>query len=669
MGGIGSGRKKIELPVEVNVTGADALGKLKDDLVSAKGANDNLAGSFEDLTKTGGKLPGIFGSVSEGVGGLASSIGTATKAAITFIATPLGAVLAVIAAAIGAVSASFKNSEEGQNKFAKISAVIGSILQGLVDVLATVGGYIIDVFSNPIESIQKFAQLIKENIVNRFDGLLELIPALGKAVNQLFHGDFKEAGKTAFDATAKITTGVANMSNKISEASDALDKWGKKVKSNTDIAIEVSNKKAEADIKERDFIEIKAKLERDIAAAKDKAADKEHKNSAERKQDLEDVDALEKQLYGQEKEHKQLRAEIAVQESAIHAGDKEWLTKVAEAHAAVTEAETAELEAHKTNEKAKARVDKEIAGEYKKAVEEKKKAQEKAEKELKEKLKKDREDRLKTVEAQKEQDQIEGKSTAADEIAILQTKLDNILQNEESSDADRLKAQADFNLALNKINGKAWEEEIKAADEKAKNDEIRDKEAGKLYKQGLEEKKKADEEYSKAKLSVEKSTVEGMSALNDILSSDAEQAKEIQKGIALAQIGIDTAKAISSLVAASNANPLNSVTFGAAGIAQMAAGVAGIIVNIAKAKQLLSSNGNTSSISAPSAGSSAGAASTSAPTSSFVPPQIQNMGNNQANGSSSTSGQNDGVTRAYVVSSDISKSQNKRAILARRTSF
>ena len=40
-----------------------------------------------------------------------------------------------------------------------------------------------------------FVDLIKENIINRFEGLLELIPQLGKAINALFKGNFSEAGK------------------------------------------------------------------------------------------------------------------------------------------------------------------------------------------------------------------------------------------------------------------------------------------------------------------------------------------------------------------------------------------------------------------------------------------------------------------------------------------
>ena len=66
-----------------------------------------------------------------------------------------------------------------------------------------------------------------------------------------------------------------------------------------------------------------------------------------------------------------------------------------------------------------------------------------------------------------------------------------------------------------------------------------------------------------------------------------EQGSEAQKAFALISLGIDTAEAIGSLTANSENNPLNSVTFGGAGIAQFIAGLARIIANIATAKNYL----------------------------------------------------------------------------------
>jgi len=62
----------------------------------------------------------------------------------------------------------------------------------------------------------------------------------------------------------------------------------------------------------------------------------------------------------------------------------------------------------------------------------------------------------------------------------------------------------------------------------------------------------------------------------------------LSKGLTLAQIGVDTASAISSLTRNSEANPANAVTFGAAGAVQFATGLIRILANIGQAKKVLS---------------------------------------------------------------------------------
>jgi hypothetical protein len=73
----------------------------------------------------------------------------------------------------------------------------------------------------------------------------------------------------------------------------------------------------------------------------------------------------------------------------------------------------------------------------------------------------------------------------------------------------------------------------------------------------------------------------------DLLAGEGEKSAAFQKVATLAKIAFDTAAAISSLIAASEANPANTVTFGAAGIAQYVAGLARILDNVAQAKKIL----------------------------------------------------------------------------------
>ena len=116
------------------------------------------------------------------------------------------------------------------------------------------------------------------------------------------------------------------------------------------------------------------------------------------------------------------------------------------------------------------------------------------------------------------------------------------------------------------------------------------------------------------------------------------------KVLALAQIGIDTAVAISGAVRQASKNPLNLTGF--AFVADMAARIGAIIANIAKAKQILSkADVSTGSITA---------ASYNAPLQATLPQSRQTrLDQDQLNQIGNA------ASRAFVVESDITNSQER----------
>ena len=74
--------------------------------------------------------------------------------------------------------------------------------------------------------------------------------------------------------------------------------------------------------------------------------------------------------------------------------------------------------------------------------------------------------------------------------------------------------------------------------------------------------------------------------LSDLFQQEGEKQSSFQKVLVLSQIAFDTASAISALVAASQKNPANGVTFGVAGALQYAAGLAQILSGINRARNL-----------------------------------------------------------------------------------
>ena len=161
-----------------------------------------------------------------------------------------------------------------------------------------------------------------------------------------------------------------------------------------------------------------------------------------------------------------------------------------------------------------------------------------------------------------------------------------------------------------------------------------------------------------AKLTLAADVANGINTVGAAFIKDQKKLENFNKASALFQIGIDTAKAISSLVAASNANPTNAVTFGAAGVAQFATGIIQIATNVAKAKQILTSGGT------PSAGGGGGGGGDTGSTPNVaqqVPQAAQLFGSANAGGTMSAGGTNNSsmTVTAVVSETQVTNVQNK----------
>ena len=163
-----------------------------------------------------------------------------------------------------------------------------------------------------------------------------------------------------------------------------------------------------------------------------------------------------------------------------------------------------------------------------------------------------------------------------------------------------------------------------------------------------------------AKLTLANDITKGITDIGGMLIKDQEKLAKFNKASALVQIGIDTAKAISALVAAANANPLNAVSAGTAGIAQFASGIIQIATNIAKAKQLLTAPSTPVS----SGGGGGSSASGGGNTASMIPQAASLFGQgNNANtvsaGGGSTAGGGNMLVTAVVSETQITSVQKK----------
>ena len=190
---------------------------------------NSLQSSIEGVVGEGGKVDGLsqkFGSLPGPVGNAASAMGGLGKQMWALVANPIGAVIAALVGAITLLYKAFTSTNEGADKLDQGLAGLGAAFEVIMNAVAKVAENLIGMFENPQKALSDFGDMLKENITNRFEGLMELLPALGKAISLLFEGEFSAAGKVAVDAAAKVGLGVEGITDKVSDGIDAINKLG-----------------------------------------------------------------------------------------------------------------------------------------------------------------------------------------------------------------------------------------------------------------------------------------------------------------------------------------------------------------------------------------------------------------------------------------------------------
>jgi len=193
--------EKIVIPIEVQ--GSKAV----KDINKVNDALDNTGKAAEGSKKGFGSLAGLL------KGGLG-----------------IGAVMSLLDGLGGALM----ENQKVQDLMNKAMVVFQGVVNGVIEVLEPLFGWLEKVFKDPVKSIKEFGELVKQNLINRFNGLLELIPQLGKALSLLFKGEFTEAGKVAVNAFGKVALGVEDtvglVEKGVKVVSDAVVKIGKATK-------------------------------------------------------------------------------------------------------------------------------------------------------------------------------------------------------------------------------------------------------------------------------------------------------------------------------------------------------------------------------------------------------------------------------------------------------
>lgn len=329
--------EKIEYTIDINTKLAEnAINDLNDEI---GGVGDRVASNNNKTSQSFGTLPGPVGKAT----GAVQLLNAGFKA---LLANPVVLVITAIVGALALLFKAFTSTKEGGEKLNQIMAGLGAAFDVVRDLAVTLGKSLMSLFEDPKQALLDFANLIKQNIINRFEGLLELIPNLGKAIGKLFRGEFKEAGQIALDAVAKVSIGVDDLTNKATQAFEAVGEVVKEAINEAKVAANIEKTLQRVTDAERNLTIERAKQNKEIAKARLLAED-EKKSLEERMEAVRRAAELEQQLADKELSVARQRAAAIQQRNALSDSSAEALDEEAQAIAAVFQLETDSLNKRK----------------------------------------------------------------------------------------------------------------------------------------------------------------------------------------------------------------------------------------------------------------------------------------------------------------------------------
>jgi hypothetical protein len=315
----------------------------------------------DDVTKSAKKLDKEVGEVSKSSANLGGSIDTMTGGALSSLKKFAGGLktvalgfrgiggaiaasgIGLIVITIAAITAAFKSTEEGQNKFAKIMGVIGALTSVLVDRLAALGTAIMDAFTNPVEALKGFRDSIKEYVTDQIALVTDGLGLLGSAIKKAFSGDFSGALDDAAEGANKLLV----QTNPLVQATQALAGATKglvdEMTEEARIAGVIADQRAAADKLDRALIVDRAEANRKRAELLDKAVNKELFSAKERIAFLKEAGEIEDEITNKEIAAAKLRLEAKTAENALGGSTKADLDEEANLKARLIDLETAKL--------------------------------------------------------------------------------------------------------------------------------------------------------------------------------------------------------------------------------------------------------------------------------------------------------------------------------------
>jgi len=299
----------------------------------------------EKLDKATDKASGGFKKMGTAVKG----IGTALKAA------GIGLVVALLAKLGEVFSKNQKVLDTFNTAMTALEIAFNDLFSFISNNIGAVTGFFKDIFENPQESLKDFANAIKDNLIERFQSMLDMIGHLGKAIGHLFKGEFAEAKDAAVEAGKEMVDTWTGVDNSVDKITQTIKKGAEVVldysKKTLDQAKAITATEKAAELAAVEFAKLNAQYLKD-AEIQRQIRDDETKTFEERIEANKELDKILAEQQKAQKEQIQLQINAAQAQYNINAS-QENLIALEQEKVAMLELEetiTGQLSEQKTNQ-------------------------------------------------------------------------------------------------------------------------------------------------------------------------------------------------------------------------------------------------------------------------------------------------------------------------------
>lgn len=204
---------------QLSLAVSGATGKVKDFLTGH--------GKFQQSMSSIGDA---FGALGLPIKNVTSFLGQFNAALLRIAFTPLGAAIAVVLVALKSLNSYFQKSAEGQERYAQITAYLGSLFESFSDIMIKFGEYLYKAFADSQGPMNAFAKGLINTVGGAIRTVSDLLGGLGTSLGgiwKMMQGDFSGGWEQLRNGISSVGSGLKEGWETIKSAAGTAVDFGK----------------------------------------------------------------------------------------------------------------------------------------------------------------------------------------------------------------------------------------------------------------------------------------------------------------------------------------------------------------------------------------------------------------------------------------------------------